>query len=116
MQRMRENTFIVSTWFELVVVVGLWLLFVGGAGAMASSFYAATSCMLTVCRLANATQAFAWLTWCALTLLLAVVLFVAISVQVHSRKDDNAKNVWTHELESVARGHTGAGAVEMGQK
>ncbi|KAK4056716.1 hypothetical protein OIO90_002268 [Microbotryomycetes sp. JL221] len=69
-----------SVGVEVGILFVLWMLFVGGAGGMADRLPLNSSfCDSSLCSLGRATEAFAWITWICITLLLAMALYGLIS-------------------------------------
>ncbi|GAA5833638.1 hypothetical protein JCM9279_001583 [Rhodotorula babjevae] len=76
---------------EIAIVFVLWALFLGGAAGMADRIPGLSSsfCSGTLCSLGRAVEAFAWISWVALTFLLAgLVTFGALAHKRHGA------NVW----------------------
>ncbi|GAA5854427.1 hypothetical protein JCM8547_001818 [Rhodosporidiobolus lusitaniae] len=88
--RRGSQSIVGSLLVELVVVFVLWLLFLGGAAAMADQLPGLNSsyCDTSLCSLGRAVEAFAWISWIALTLLFALLLTGGILA--HRRGDSGA--------------------------
>ncbi|GAA5874557.1 hypothetical protein JCM16303_002904 [Sporobolomyces ruberrimus] len=76
--RRRAQNIIASVLIELVVLSILWIIMLGSAAAMSDQFQGVNGCDLSLCDLSRAVQAFAWISWIALTLLLAIVVVTVI--------------------------------------
>jgi len=95
-----------STMIELAVLAVFWLLFLGGAAASTGQLPDLSACHSTGCSLAQAMQAFGFLTWIALTFLMGGVLAFGIIHAISGRS-----RVWTEELSG--RNVSGKGGVPM---
>ncbi|KAM0750411.1 hypothetical protein T439DRAFT_326380 [Meredithblackwellia eburnea MCA 4105] len=84
----REAPSIFSTLIvEIIVVFVFWMLFLGGAAAMASQLPGLSTCSgFAICDIASALEAFAWLGWISLTALLGLLIFVTITETTKGRK------------------------------
>ncbi|GAA6008181.1 hypothetical protein JCM11491_001917 [Sporobolomyces phaffii] len=99
----RGSTSIVgSLAVELALVSVLWVIMLGGAAAMSDQMRGLGGCTASLCSLARAVQAFAWIAWISLSLLLALVVTLAV-VSARAKSTDS---VWTRPLDvdrSLAR-------------
>ncbi|KAK4054519.1 hypothetical protein OIV83_001013 [Microbotryomycetes sp. JL201] len=90
LHRQNKTTIITSAVVELSVVTVLWLLYLGGAAAMADSLPGLRStsyCSTGTCHVGRALQAFSWLAWITLTFQLALLVTVLV---LNSRSDKSA--------------------------
>ncbi|GAA6001427.1 hypothetical protein JCM10207_006661 [Rhodosporidiobolus poonsookiae] len=92
---------------ETIVVFVLWALYLGGAAAMADQLPGLSSrfCTGTLCGLGRAVEAFAWISWVVLTLLLAGLLTFGIIGSVRG-----VSGTWTGPFSA----EVGAGAPKAG--
>ncbi|KAK4056715.1 hypothetical protein OIO90_002267 [Microbotryomycetes sp. JL221] len=92
--RKGKPAIVTSAVAELVVVAILWLLYLGGAAAMADALpgLRGSFCDSSVCHTGRALQAFSWLAWITLTLQLALAITVLV---LNSRAD---KSAWRQPL------------------
>ena len=67
----------------------------GGAAAMSDQLLGLSYCNGSLCSLGRAVQAFAWISWIALTLLLVLVIVLAV-VSLRSKTNES---IWTKPLE-----------------
>ncbi|GAA5941217.1 hypothetical protein JCM3775_006651 [Rhodotorula graminis] len=100
---------------ELAVVFVLWALFLGGAAGMADRIPGLSSsfCSGSLCSLGRAVEAFAWISWVTLTVLL--VGLVTFGALAHKRHGPNVwKAPFSADLGGGAPGSAAAGAQEKG--
>ncbi|SCV71937.1 BQ2448_4631 [Microbotryum intermedium] len=88
----RGNTSIVGSLLVETAVVGfLWILFLAGSAELTNNFPSGYRCYFNLCHLFRATQAFGWLTWITLTLLLANLIVAGIR---SGTKSQNHLKTW----------------------
>ncbi|GAA5895391.1 hypothetical protein JCM8208_005996 [Rhodotorula glutinis] len=96
---------------EIAVVFALWALFLGGAAGMADRIPGLSSsfCSGSLCSLGRAVEAFAWISWVALTFLLAgLVTFGALGHKHHG------SNVWKAPFSADVGGSGAPGPATTG--
>ncbi|KAE9407506.1 hypothetical protein BT96DRAFT_104541 [Gymnopus androsaceus JB14] len=74
-------------WHELIGLIILWFLWLGGAAAASSIFGDISTCQqFQACQILSALLAFAWLGWIMLTFLLIISIIVMIQSSQAGRK------------------------------
>ncbi|GAA6059995.1 hypothetical protein JCM10212_001153 [Sporobolomyces blumeae] len=94
LHRRKNTSVLASVAVEIGVVFVLWCLILGGAAAMSDQLGGLTWCDGSICSLGRSVQAFAWICWISLTLLIA---YVVASALVAQRKGQ--ERVWTSPLD-----------------
>lgn len=88
---MLGETLLNSLFLEISVLIE-WVP-TGGAAAMSDQLFGLSWCTGSLCSLGRAVQAFAWIAWISLTLLLALVITLAV---LSKKKGD--ESIWTRPL------------------
>ncbi|KAF9255619.1 hypothetical protein L218DRAFT_1008396 [Marasmius fiardii PR-910] len=90
------NPFIQLYRDELIGLLILWLLWIGGAAAVSAVFTGVENCQWNdQCRLLSALLAFAWLGWITLTVIIALSAYISwkhggLTTALHGRSSSRA--------------------------
>ncbi|KAM0791310.1 hypothetical protein ACM66B_005782 [Microbotryomycetes sp. NB124-2] len=89
LHRQGKPSILTSAVVELSVVAVLWLLYLGGAAAMADALpgLRGSWCDSSVCHVGRALQAFSWLAWIVLSFQLGLLITLLV---LNSRSDKSA--------------------------